>query len=171
MDIFNISNGETMEVKMLPAEYNTTYMVSRLLYEPHIYKGQDDRMKDIWWVHRFFTEIEHGDRYVFGVFSEDNEFLGCVHGTLEDGNFIAHTMFRRKVDAVKASLRMVEIFKEYCADRNLPFHAVVGYPPEDSRIAILNNKRFGCKDMGIAEGIEFYRNGLKVPCRYMRKDI
>lgn len=161
-----------MYVKMLPADLDTSYLVSRLLYEPHIYAGQDDRMKDVWYVHRFFEEIETGERYVFGVFSLESErFLGCVHGTLEDGSFIAHTMFRRHVDAVKASLMMVDIFKEYCKENNLSFHSVVGYPPEDFRIAIINNKRFGCKDMGIAEGIEYYRNGVKIPCRYMRKEI
>lgn len=155
---------------MLPFNSDTSYLVSRLLYEPHIYAGQEDRMKDVWWAHRFFDEIETGQRIVFGVFSE-NTLTGCVHGTLEGDCFVAHTMFRRKVDAVKCSLIFAELLKNYCYTHDIPLRAIVGYPPEDSRVAVYMNKRFGCKDMGIAENVKFYRNGKLIPCRYMRKEI
>jgi hypothetical protein len=161
-----------MFVKKLDASPPTLYMISRLLYEPHIYKGQDDRMRDVWGVHVFFTEIENGERLVWGAFSkEDNSFLGCVHGTIENNNFIAHTMFKRHVDAVKACLMMVEDLKIYCKENDISVNAIVGYPPEHLRIAIIMNKKFGCKDMGRAEGVEYWRNGVNMPCRYMRKEI
>jgi hypothetical protein len=161
-----------MYVILLPANCDTSYMVSRLLYEPHIYIGQDDRMKDAWWVHRFFTEIESGERYVYGAFSvKDNSFLGCTHGKFAGDCFVAHTMFKRKVDTVKASLMMEEELKKYCRENNIPLKAIVGYPPEDLRVAILMNKRFGCKDMGRAENVEYWCNGVNKPCRYMRKEV
>lgn len=161
-----------MYIKILPASAETSYIVSRLLYEPHIYQGQDDRMRDVWGVHVFLTEIENGTRLVWGAFSkEDNSFLGCAHGTIENNEFIAHTMFKRKVDAVKACLLMEVEFKKYCKENSISVNAIVGYPPEDLRIAIIMNKRFGCKDMGRAEGVEYWRNGMNIPCRYMRKEI
>ena len=161
-----------MYIKKLEASPDTSYMVSRLLYEPHIYLGQDDRMHDIWWVHRFFMEIETGIRHVWGVFAKhDDSFLGCAHGTFEGDGFVAHTMFKRHVDAVKACLLMEDDLKRYCRENDIDIKAVIGYPPENLRVAVVMNKRFGCKDMGRAEGVEYWKRGVNIPCRYMRKEL
>jgi hypothetical protein len=157
--------------RMLPTP-ETSFMVSRLLYQAHIYSAVDDSMHDVWGVHNFLSEIESGQRIVFGVFDEKNNiFLGCMHCTLHGDYCVAHTMFKRKVDAVKAALMAEDELKKYCKKNKILLNAIVGYPPEHLRAAVIMNKKFGCKDMGQAENVFFKVNGKNMPCRYMRKEL
>jgi hypothetical protein len=76
--------------------------------------------------------------------------------------------YHRAYVAVNLFFTPNEEFDEYCRENNIPLKAIVGYPPEDLRVAVLMNRRFGCKDMGRAEGVQYWRNGVNMPCRYMR---
>lgn len=157
--------------KLQPGE-NAAYAVSRLMYEPHIYAALPDHLRDVFFAHRMLKEIESGDRMVFAVFCQsDNSFLGVVHGTMEGSEFVAHTMFRRKTNAVKAALLCQEQLEKFCRDNAIALTAIVGYPPEHIRAAVIMNRRFGCIDCGPAKDVEFLSNGRPLPCRYFRKEI
>lgn len=161
-----------MYAEKLQPGSNAAYAVSRLMYEPHIYAALPDNLRDVYFAHRFLCEIEEADRWVIGVFSkEDDLLLGVVHGCLEDGNFIAHTMFRRKVDAVRGALLCEEVLIDFCRKYGIELKAIVGYPPEHLRASVRMSRQFGCVDCGLAEHITYIHNGRKIPCRYFRKEI
>lgn len=159
-----------MYARLCEANYETAYMVSRLLYEPHIYCAISDELKDVYFAHRFLSEIESGFRLVLGVFSKaEDDFLGCVHGKVYQGEFTAHTLFKRKVDAVKGCLLCEDVLRSYCREKSIPLKVIAGYPPEHLRVAVLMNKRYGCVDCGVAEDKFFYKDGKRIACRNMRK--
>lgn len=145
-------------------------MVSRLLYEKHIYDALDDNMKDIWGVHICFSEIEDGSRMVFGCFSKDTQaFLGCAHGKIEDGYFVAHLLFKRKTKALQACFLIEETLKEYCKKSNIQLLGIKGYPAEKNLPAVNLIKKIGCVDTGILDNV-FFCNGNAVPCKIMIKE-
>lgn len=161
-----------MYIKRLAPTFETSFLVSRLLYEEHIYKSQEDCMHDVFGVHAFLSEIENGSRLVWGAFrKEDDFFLGAAHGSFEGENFVGHVLFKRKVDATALCLKIEEDIKAYCKENNIVCRAIVGYPPEHLRASVIMIKRFGCKDLGRAENVDFYVNGKNMPCRYMRKEL
>ena len=161
-----------MYAKILPASYETSYQFSRLMFEDHVYAGLSDELHDVYFAHRLLSDIEAGDILVIAVYSRtDNKLCGFCYGSFNDGDFVGHTMFKRKVDAVKAALLCEEELVKYSWEHNIDFKAIVGYPPEFLRVAVRMNKRFGCTDLGIAENVCFYKNGKKVPCRHFRKEI
>lgn len=161
-----------MYAKILPANDETAYQFSRLMFEDHIYAGLSDELHDVYFAHRLLSDIESGDVLVMAVYKkEDDTLCGLGYGAFDGDSFIAHSMFKRKVNAVKAALLCEQILVEYCKENNIKLTAIVGYPPEHLKAAIRMNKHFGCVDMGIAENICFYKSGKKIPCRYFRKEI
>jgi hypothetical protein len=161
-----------MYAELLLPDKNTTFLVSRLLYEKHIYNALDNKMRDVWGAHDVFCEIESGKRIVLGVFSKDDKkFLGCVHGLLNAPVFYGHFLFRRKVDVVKAVLLCETLCKKVYADRDMTLNAFAGVIPESNRAVQITVKKLGYRDSGILDGEYFYSFDQKIPCRLYVKEI
>lgn len=128
-------------------------------------------MHDVWYAHRFLKNIEDGEFLFFGVFDDDGLFLGGVPGEIRDSVFYAHMFFRRKVDCVKATLLIEEEIKKYCAGNDIPLKAIAGFTPETYTAALRMAKKAGYKDCGMAPEEFLLKNGKKIPCRFMKKEI
>jgi hypothetical protein len=159
-----------MLTKKLDSSKNTAYLVSRLLYEKHIYKAVDDRLHDVWVVHQFLQDIESGKTLVFGVF-EDDTFCGCATGEINGSKLTVHALFKRKVDVTKAALLIEEEIIKYSISSGIVIKTIIGTIPEYNRAALMMAKRAGYTDAGIAENVEHRKNGRVIPCRLMRKEI
>jgi hypothetical protein len=161
-----------MYAKVLQPSTDTSYIVSRLFYEKHILSALDDTMLDVWGTHNFFVEIELGTRIVIGLFDKENDnFLGCIHGTLVDGCFTAHLMLRRKVDAVKAAELCTLLMKQCCQETEINFTKVRGFVPDTNRAIKRMAVKSGYTDCGIAVGEFFIRDGKNIPIRIYEKEI
>ena len=162
-----------MFAELLLPDKNTTFLVSRLLYEKHIYNALDNKMRDVWGAHDVFCEIESGKRIVLGVFSKDDKkFLGCVHGLMETPVFYGHFLFRRKVDVVKAVLLCEELCqKVYVNSGLMTLKSFAGIIPENNRAVQITAKKLGYRDNGILDGEYFYSFDKKIPCRLYVKEI
>lgn len=159
-----------MFAQKLPPSEDTAYLVSRLLYEKHIYKAVDDRLHDLWVAHQFLQDIESGKTLVFGVF-EDDTFCGCANGELNGDVFTVHALFRRKVDVAKAVWLIEKEIKKYSIESGIEIKSIIGTIPEYNRAALRMAKRAGYTDCGIAENVEHRKNGKIITCRLMRKEI
>jgi hypothetical protein len=159
-----------MLTKKLDSSKKTAYLVSRLLYEKHIYKAVDDRLHDVWVAHQFLQDIESGKTLVFGVF-EDDTFCGCANGEIDGDVLTVHALFKRKVDVAKAALLIEKEIKKYSIESGIKIKAIIGTIPEYNRAALMMAKRAGYTDAGIAENVEHIKNGRIIPCRLMRKEI
>jgi hypothetical protein len=161
-----------MYAKPLPPDKNTTFIVSRLLYEKHVYNALDNQMRDVWGAHNVFCDIERGHRTVFGVFQKDTErFLGCVHGVFDDFIFWGHFLFKRKVDVVRAVLLCEEQCRQICKEKDIPLSAFAGMIPDSNRAAKIAASKLGYKDKGLIDGEYFYSFEQKIPCRLFKKEI
>lgn len=159
-----------MYIKKLSANQHTSFMISRMLYETHIYNNLDDNMLDVWGAHQFLTEIENGSRLVWGGFSdEESKFLGCVHGKIVDGFFEAHVLFKRNINAFDACSTVEKLLKEHCKKNNIHLRGIKGFIANDNRAAIILSKKIGCRDAGVKKDI-FFRAGNDIPCRIMIKE-
>jgi hypothetical protein len=159
-----------MFAQKLPPSEDTAFMVSRLLYEKHIYKAVDDRLHDVWYAHKFLQDIESGKTLIFGVF-EDDTFFGCANGELNGDVLTVHALFKRKVDVAKAALLIEEEIRKYSISAGIVIKTIIGTIPEYNRAALMMAKRAGYTDAGIAENVEHRKNGRVIPCRLMRKEI
>lgn len=161
-----------MLAKILKPTPETSYIVSRLLYEKHIYDAVDDRLHDVWNAHIFLRDIERGKNLVIGVFQKESDaFLGCVVGDFYDSCFYAHLLFKRKVDVKPAVLLCEEELKRYCRDAGIALKEIIGNIPEYNRAALCMVKRSGYTDVGEAINFTHFKNGKNIPCRCMRKEI
>ena len=146
------------------------YHVSRLMYEPHIYRELCDEYKDLFEAHRMLVEIEQGERAVLLV-RQKNIVVGCIHGILEEnGDFVCHIMFKRNVNSLKACLLCEEAMKKYCQENDLSFKRIVGYICSANRAAIALGKRYGAIDQGFS-GVSIWKNNYLMPCRKLVKEI
>ena len=161
-----------MLAQILKPTPETSYIVSRLLYEKHIYDAVDDRLHDVWHAHIFFRDIERGKTLVIGVFQkESNAFLGCVIGDFFDSCFSGHILFKRKVDVKAAVLLCEEELKRYCHDAGIALREIIGNIPEYNRAALCMARKAGYMDSGEAVDFTHFKNGKVVSCRCMRKEI
>lgn len=150
----------------------TSYLVSRLFYEKHIYKTVDDRLHDVWYAHNTLKDIESGKVLVFGVFKKEDEFFcGCATGEISGMNIIVHALFKRNVDVEKAALLIEKEILKYSIDSGVEIKSIIGTIPEYNRAALMMSKRAGYVDVGIAEDVLHFKNGKVIPCRYMKKEI
>lgn len=162
-------NSKMFAKKLDPSE-DTAYLVSRLLYEKHIYNAVDDRLHDVWYAHKFLQDIESGKTFVFGVFKDD-VFAGCATGELNGNVLTVHALFKRKIDIAKAALLIEDEIKKYCKKSSVEIKTIVGNIPEYNRAALRMANRAGYTDSGIADNVEHRKNGRIIPCRLMRKEI
>jgi hypothetical protein len=144
------------------------YNVSRLLYEPHIYKALCDDYKDLYCAHILLREIEDGERIVITVY--DGNIAGCIHGTLRDGVFYCHLLFKRKVDAVKACLLCEDAFKEYCKNNKMRFYKTKGNICVLNRAAIRCAKKYGSEIKAVGDVFMWY-NGRPEKCITFEKEV
>lgn len=158
--------------RILPANTETSFLFSRLLYEKHIYYALDDEMRDAWGVHRVLTEIETGSRIVLGVFNKaDDSFCGCIHGLFETPEFHGHFMFKRKVNAVEAVLECEKVCETFYREKNAELKYYSNLVPVNNRAVCITAKKLGHKDMGIVDGEFFYSFGKKIPCKKFMKEV
>lgn len=161
-----------MYAKILTPSSETSYIVSRLFYEKHIYSALDDTLRDVWGVHNILTQIELGERIVIGLYTVRNDdFCGCIHGILNDGCFTAHLLIRRKVDAVLAAELCTELFKKCCQEIGTEFVKVRGFVPDNNRAIKIMAHRAGYQDCGIAVGEFFVSGGKNIPLRIFEKEV
>lgn len=146
-------------------------MVSRLLYEKHIYNAVDDRLHDVWYAHNFLSDIEAGRVLVFGVFKKvDGCFCGCAVGEISGTDFIAHALYKRKVDVTKAALLVEDEIRKYSIGSGIEIKTIIGNIPEYNRAALRMSKQAGYTDSGEIFGTHM-KNGKSINCRCMRKEI
>lgn len=161
-----------MYAKILPPDKDTTFIISRLLYEPHIYKALDDAMRDVWGAHQFLNEIEHEYRLCIGLFSnKNNALLGCTHGIIYPHNMQAHIFLKRGVDGLTATQMCMDKCCEYYKNKNIPLKSFSGIVADNNRAVKIMLKKLGYEDGGIIENEFFISNGVKIPCRFFRKEI
>ena len=161
-----------MYAEILASNSDTTYMVSRLFYEKHIYFALDDEGRDVWTVHRILREIEEGQRLCVGVFNKhDNSFAGCAHGMIYPYTMEAHLLFKRKVNGVEALKLCMDKCSEYYRHKKIPLLRFTGMVADNNRAAKLLLKKSGFIDKGIVDGEDFVSKNNIIPCRYFRKDI
>lgn len=161
-----------MYAKVMPADKNTTFIISRLLYEKHIYNALDDAMRDAWGVHRFFCEIEDGCRLCIGVFSrKDNTLLGCAHGMIYPHNMMAHLFVKRGVDGAVATQMCMDECRKYYKRKHIPLYSFSAEVADNNRAIKIMLKKLGYEDKGILKDEFFVSYGIKIPCRFFRKEI
>lgn len=161
-----------MYAKTLSPTLDTTYLISRLFYEKHIYNAMDDEMRDVWVCHRTLQEIENGSRLCIGVFSKkDDTFLGCAHGMIYLYDMEAHLLLKRKVNGVTAvNLCMEEILKYY-KQQKLPLKSFSATVADNNRAVKTTLRKAGFIDHGIVKNEKFISHGVVIPCRFFRKEI
>jgi RimJ/RimL family protein N-acetyltransferase len=164
-------SGKLLVKKLSPSE-DTAFMVSRLLYEEHIYKAVDDRLHDLWVAHQFLQDIESGKTLVFGVFNADNNsFLGCSTGAFEEDDYVIHAFLKRKIDTIQAGVLVIDGVKNYCIENKINIKSITGYIPVFNKPALRLARKLGMVNKGIHHGTEFFKNKKNIPCCCMRKDI
>ena len=150
----------------MAADKTTSYLVSRFFYLPHIYSILCDQIKDVWGAHNLLENIESGKVWVFGAFSaHDDRLAGCCYGEMENGYFVTHLLFCRKVNAVHGVDLCFQELKKYCREQNITLYGARGYIPEEFRTAKRFARKFGCQDYGIAREASFLKNNQNIPCR------
>ena len=161
-----------MYARVLPPDSMTTYMVSRLFYEKHIYLAMDDAMKDVWTVHTILKEIEQRERLCVGVFQKnDDRFLGCTHGLITAGYMNAHLLFYRHIDALSAVKLCMDECRKYYREHDLPLQYFQGKVSDENRCVKLLLRKLGWKDEGVRENDFFISRSRKIPCRIYRKEV
>jgi hypothetical protein len=158
-----------MRAEILPADQKTSFVVSRLFYEKHIYNATEDELRDVWGVHRLLSEIESGDRIVVGFFS-DNVFLGCSHGVIVDGVFEGHFLFFRKAPTVDLVKKGIHEIVQYGKQKGTPVNSLRGIVPDSNRAVKLLLSRLGFLDTGPTNTF-FVLNGKNIMCREFTKRI
>lgn len=161
-----------MYAKILPPTLETTYLISRLFYERHIYNALDDEMRDVWGCHKILREIEEGHRICIGVFRrEDDAFLGFSHGMIYPHNMEAHLLFKRKVNGVEATELCMAKCVEYYKKKKIPLTSFSGIIAENNNAVKRLLRKLGFEDKGILEKEFFFSHGEKISCRFFRKEI
>jgi RimJ/RimL family protein N-acetyltransferase len=161
-----------MYAKVLLPDMRTTFMISRLLYEKHIYHALDDEMHDVFGVHRFFREIEDESRLCIGVFRrKDSEFMGCCHGMIYPQCMEGHILFKRGVNGQAALKMIMDECRKYYRNKKIPLHSFSGVVADNNQAVKLLLKKSGFEDKGILENEFFLSQGNKIPCRYFKKEI
>ena len=159
-----------LKAEVMERNERTSYLVSRLLYEPHVYRSLDDEFCDIYTVHRVLKEIETGERLCIGIFNGE-EFCGCVHLTIRESVTEPHLMLKRKVSGVTATELSVDCYKRYCIDNGIELKPLYIEIADNNR-AIRRVLRFcGFEDCGILSGEYFVFKGKKIPVRVFRKEL
>lgn len=158
-------------VEVMDADKETAWLFSRLLYEPHIYNALSDEYKDVYMAHELLQEIEFGYRIVIGAFDDKNNFVGCVHGILQNGIYTCHILFRRKVNVLPFLLECENKFKEYCVQKDMQFNCIDGYIAPSNTAACRIAHRFGAVCMGCDFNVALRHKNIQEPCLHFRKEI
>jgi hypothetical protein len=157
--------------KMTPND-TTSFLVSRFMYVNHIYKALDARLKDVFWAHRLFNDIENNITWVFGVFDKTTDkLLGVCLGNMEGEYFNCHVIFERKTDAIQGASLCEKKLQEYCTENHIELKGVVGYPPINNRAALFFGQKMGYKKIGIAKKDFIDQTKQRTPCFLYRKDF
>lgn len=172
MESFRIKEN-AITARRLEGNIYTLILLSDLWVEDHVFRGMDLRFKTFLGAHRLFQEIEDGFYRVYGAFDEKSGFLGVAFGSLEKDNstWNAHVAFRRGADAAKCCLEIEKVLIEDYQKDGINLGCITGYIPECNRGAIRMSKRYGCKDNGISDKVNFMTADRVYPCREMRKEL
>lgn len=160
-----------MQIFVMDADSNTSYHVSRLLYEKHIYNALPDHYRDVWGAHILLQEIEFGYRTVFGFVDDSGDLCGVVHGKVENDAFVAHLLFQRNVDVAACLLAAESVLLQYYSQHGIEVKYVEGFIPEFNRAALRTVKRYGMENLGLTCQKIFRRQGEELPTIHFRKEI
>ena len=149
----------------------TAWMVSRLLYEPHIYHALSDEYKDVYMAHELLQEIEFGYRIVIGVFATNNNFIGCVHGVLDNGIFTCHLLFKRKINVLPLLFECEMKLKEYCSQQKIKIDFIDGFIAQSNIAACRIARKFGSVCLGKDNNTFVLHNNNKEFCWHFRKEM
>jgi ribosomal protein S18 acetylase RimI-like enzyme len=161
-----------MYAEVFPANDISSYIVSRLFYESHIYRALDDRMRDVWGAHTVLREIEDGKRLAIGVYRKsDDALMGFSHGLIIPDTMEAHILLKRKTDGLAAINLCMDKCREFYKKNNIPLKRFIAKVADDNRPAKLLLRRAGYSDKGIMENNFFVSFGKNIPCRFFEKEI
>lgn len=159
-----------MTAAKLPPNSETAYILSRFFLVRHIYAAVDEKLKDIFSIHRLLTKVENGDCPVFCGYNDNGDIAGVCYGEMEGEYFCVHVMFDRNIDAVSYSRLFEKLIKEHYVSNDIPFKGIIGCPAVSNRAALLFCKKMGYKEIGFSDKV-LIKDNEEIPCRLFRKEF
>lgn len=164
-------NISDITARVMDFSEETSYLVSRLFYEPHIYQALDNEMRDVYTVHRILKEIEEVDRVCIGFFTPEDHFCGCIHFSFTSGIVEPHIMLCRGVNGVDAVLKGIMEAKRFYRKNHILMREVRCNISENNRAIRMLLKRCGFEYIGKDEKFRFYDRNNSYACLIYGKEI